>query len=105
MAFALKRDNEFERWLRPFTGAVLLPGYRRELIERTRLFFDLYWQLLALGFTEQQIADHAVEWRWPSQLPEEIALDQAVLDLARERDLKVSERFDVYPESRHPRHS
>lgn len=103
MAFALKRDNEFERWLRPFTGLLMLPGYRRELVERTRLFYDLYWQLLALGFTEQQIADHAVEWRWPSQIPGEVALDLAVFDLAKQWNLEVSERFDVYPALRHPR--
>ena len=93
MAFALKRDLQFEHWLKPFTGSVMLPGYRRELCKRSRLFFELYWQLLDLGFTEQQIADHAVEWRWPSQLPSEIALDQAVFDLAKQEGLQVGERF------------
>jgi len=104
MTFAL-RENELERWLKPFTGAVMLPGYRRELIERTRLFFDLYWQLLELGFTEQQIADHALEWRWPSQLPSEIALDQAVFDLAKEWNIGASDTFGVYSEAKHPRRS
>ncbi len=93
MAFALKRDRQFEHWLKPFTASVMLPGYRRALIERSRLFFELYWQLLDLGFTEQQIADHALEWRWPSQLPSEIALDQAVFDLAKQEDLQVGKRF------------
>ncbi len=104
MAFAMRRDNEFEHWLQPFTGAVMLPGYRRQLRKTTRLWFELYWQLLALGFTEQQLADHALEWRWVSKLPDDLALDQAVMDLAREWGIEVRDEFDPFTEANHPRH-
>ena len=79
--------------MRPFTAPVRMPGYRRCLHTNTRLFFDLYWQLLELAYTEQQIADHAVLWGHRSRLPGEIALAQAVFDLAAHRQLARSGEF------------
>lgn len=93
MAYALKKDREIEYWMKPFIGRVRMSGYKSRLFENTRLFFDLYWQLLNLGCTEQQIADHAVMWGARSQLPGEIALAQAVFDLAERQGLECSEMF------------
>jgi len=59
----------------------------------SRLFFDLYWQLLELGYTEQQIADHAVLWGHRSQLPGEITLMQAVFDLAEHKQIVRAATF------------
>lgn len=93
MTFAPSTEHETERWLEPFTARVRMPGYRRQLFESTRLFFDLYWQLLELGYSEQQIADHAVMWGARSQLPRELVIAQAVFDLAEHNSLSLSPAF------------
>lgn len=91
--FGLKRDREIERWLRPFAARVRMPGYKLVTLESTRLFFHLYWNLEQLGYTEQQIADHAVTWAYRSQIPRELALVQAVFDLAEHNGIEASEPF------------
>lgn len=93
MRFGLKRDREIERWLKPFTARVRMPGYQLVTFESTRLFFHLFWKLEMLGYTEQQIADHAVTWGHRSQLRRELALVQAVFDLAEHNELEVTEPF------------
>lgn len=97
--FGLQLDREIERWMRPFAARVRMPGYRLETFESTKLFFHLYWKLEKLGFTEQQIADHAVTWGHRSQLPREIALVQAVFDLAEHHGLEVGEPFIPFLEA------
>ena len=91
--FGLKRDREIERWLQPFAARVRLPGYKLVTFESTGLFFHLYWKLEQLGYSEQQIADHAVTWSHWSQLPPALALVQAVFDLAEHNGIEASEPF------------
>jgi len=89
----LQKEKDIERWLEPFTFRARLPGYKVVRFESTKLFFHLYWKLLLLGFTEQQIADHAVTWGHRSQLPRETALVLAVFDLADHHELKACGDF------------
>ena len=93
MAFGLKTEKQFEEWLRPFAAPVRFPGYKRGMFKSTKLFFELYWQLLAMGYSEQQIADHAVGFWRISPLPPELALEYAVFHLANHQELECPERF------------
>lgn len=95
----LMRDNEIERWMKPFAARVRMPGYKRVTHQSTRLFFHLYWRLEQIGYTEHQIADHAVALGHQAQLPREIALTRAVFDLAAHNDLQVAEPFYPYLET------
>ena len=92
------RESEIEYWLRPFTGRVTMPGYRHVLHTDTRLCFDLYWQLLELGYTEAQLADDVVFRRWGKGIPVpvEVAFTKTVYGLARHQGLMPSERFNCY---------
>ena len=90
MAFGLKKEKEIERWLRPYTGAALLPGRDRCLVENTRLFFMLYWHLLKFGLSEEQIADYAGLIRDEDRIHEELALSKAVFNLATDWNIVVT---------------
>ena len=91
--------------MRPFTGVVMLPGCKREMWTETRLFFDLYWQLLWLGYTEDQLADHVIRKRWETKppMPEAIAFVKAVYDLADHKNLMPSSAFFPHTKGNHPR--
>ena len=95
----LKHEKEIERWLKPFAARVRMPGYKLQMFQSTKLFFHLYWKLENLGFTEQQIADHAVTWGCQSQLPRELALVQAVFDLADHHGIVAMEPFVPFLEA------
>lgn len=93
MSFGLWKELEVEKWLRPFAARVRMPGYQSQTFKSSRLFFHLYWRLKMLGFTEQEIADHAVAWCFHSKLPKEIALTQAVFELAAHNEIEANEPF------------
>lgn len=101
-----RREGEIEYWLRPYIGLVMMPGYRRVMHQDTRLVFDLYWKLLARGYSETQLADYVVRRRWDHDPPasEAVAFAKAVLHLARGQKLRPSPAFNYYfdPDN-HPR--
>jgi hypothetical protein len=105
MARLFQKESEVEYWMQPYTGLLMLPGYRRELHTNTRLFWDYYWQLLWLGYQETQLADYVIRRRWERRppVPVEIAFAKAVYYLADRRGLKPSRAFNYFPEGNHPR--
>jgi hypothetical protein len=104
MALTFQRENQLEPWLRPFVSSALMPGYRRVLIEQTRLFWIAYWDLMVkVGFTDGQIADYALYCKHEilGGLPDEIAMADAVFDLARHHGLTVWPEFRQYERAPH----
>ena len=95
MAQWFDSTRDLEESLRPYTGALVLPGQRLRLKTSSRLLFDLYWQLLAIGYTCEQVAGHALAKRWESRPPlqEDLAFALAVFDLARHKNLVPSDCF------------
>lgn len=93
--------------MQPFTGMVMVPGNRRELRTETRLFFDLYWQLLRLGYTEDQLAEYVIRKRWETMppMPEGIAFVKAIYRLAEHKELSPSKVFTPLFGKLHPRQS
>ena len=101
--FMTEAESEF--LMRPFTGVVMVPGYRRERYTETRLFYDLLWLLLRLGYSEEQLVDFAISKRWSTRppLPEKIAYAKAIYILARQNNLRPSPEFSPCFEDQHPR--
>jgi hypothetical protein len=99
MAQWFQKESELEYWMQPYTGMVMMPGYKRVLHTDTRLFFELYHQLLAMGYQETQLADDVVFRRWGKgdAIPVEIAFAKTVFGLARHKNLKPSATFNCLP--------
>ncbi len=105
MARWFSKESEIEYWMRPYTGLVMMPGYERVLHNNTRLFFDFYWQLLLMGYSETQLADYVVRRRWGTKppAPHDLAFVKAVYHLARHKQLRPSRAFNYFPDGNHPR--
>lgn len=99
------KEADLEHWLKPFTGMVMVPGNRREHMTETRLFFDLYWQLLCLGYGEDQLAEYVIRKRWETHppMPEGIAFVKMVFWLAEHKGLSPSKKFTPLFAPEHPR--
>lgn len=97
MAATFIREAEIEYWLAPFTGTALLPGYRRVHLTETRLFWNTYWQLLSRGYSEQELADHAMWWVVAHRpLPYEASFVLAMLDTGKQIGVDRPDRFCLY---------
>jgi hypothetical protein len=64
-----------------------MPDYSQQLYTDTRMFWHCYWKLLNHGFSEGQLSDYALQWRWYYNQPYELAMSQSVMHLAREHNL------------------
>ena len=102
MAFLFDEEKDIESWMRSFTALVRMPDYSKRLYTDTRLFWMSYWRLLELGYSEGQLSDYAIQWRWYYSQPYELALSQSVLHLGREHSVQRPDIFPGYPEHLHP---
>ena len=85
MAFLFDEENTLEWWLEPCSSWLTGYGYKDQKHTNTRVFWNTYWQLLDLGFTEQQIVDHTIAWRYYlNGVSFDLAMTAAVQDLAKE---------------------
>lgn len=103
MAFLFEEEKDIESWMRPFTSRVRMPDYSRRLHTDTRLFWLHYWHLLDLGYSEGQLSDYALQWRWYYTQPYELALSQSVLHLGHKHAVERPAIFPGYPEHLYPR--